>query len=221
MLVDTSSLLNLIELPERDTPETVTRVIGSAIWLVSLAESAKNVKFVLVDIVHRELARQRPKVVERVTAELKKAHNRLLASDAAGRALRRGDDEGYPRRSNLAAQVELLSDLVVRFERVAEVLPVTDRIRSLAHERSLEGRAPAHLGKKDSVADCTIVEATLALAALLTKAGATPLWLLSANTSDFGREELRAELKGVGVEFVERWVGLEELIRRRLDVRRS
>jgi hypothetical protein len=215
--IDTSSLLNLIELPERATPETATRVTGSALWLVSRAESVRDVTFVLVDVVVRELERQRPKVVDRVSAELQKSHDRLLASDAAFRALGR-DDEDPPRRPNLAAQVNLLSDLVVRFQRVAEVLPVTDRIRSLAHERSLDGRAPAHLGKKDSVADCTIVEAVFALAALTRT---TTFWLLSANERDFEREELRSELEGAGVEFVDRWVKLEELVRRRLNVPRS
>ena len=177
--------------------------------LEAAEDATSETGVVIVDVVRDELARQLPKVQVRVEQYLEKARRSLGAARAVASVASRvgvADPLASPGMPVLA-----MGAVIERFQTAAVVLPVTREVRERAFRRSADGRAPAQLGKKDSLADCTIAEAILVASRAL-PADRPARVFLSANKSDFGQEELRAELGEVHVAQTDRWVEAARLL---------
>lgn len=204
LAVDTSAVLDLMQLPIRAKEENFVRDTMTAVKdLVRAAqEPATRLGLLLISTVNEELKKQLPKKKDELWAALEDARCKLFMGQICAESLAEGQ-RGSDNSRLLPGAADALLGLIDEFCRTALPLPLTAEIHDRAYSRSIGGRAPAQRGK-DSVADCGIAESLLALARHLPEERQSIIFLTS-NKSDFGQAPLSEEFREARIIYCTQW----------------
>jgi hypothetical protein len=181
------------------------RIVRSAAEITQAAQrGSRGAWLVLAEMAHDEIQDVLPSETERTKKQSREtvdAYGRLHSvAQSLGMATERPHPDIELLIENLRRQAE---DLAA----ACTVVLANDLIRAAAGKRVADGRRPASRGR-DKYRDCEILETYLALArALRGPVGTSRAWLVTSNTSDYGRPglmdaELARDLEAAGIVLV-------------------